>query len=323
MKNYSWDVGRVGDDPDLSGWQPAPEAAMRDTLRTAPAPMTWGTTYIIATELLPADRPLLIAVLRALPIGLLLIALTRQLPTGIWWGRMLILGALNIGIFFALLFVAATRLPGGVAATLGAIQPLLVLLLAWPLLHERPTRNRLAAATAGVIGVGLIVIGPAARLDAIGIIAATMATLSMALGNLLTRRWGRSAPLMVFTAWQLVAGGILLLPVALLIEGPPPIFDIRMSVGFIYLGIVNTGIAYALWFRGIERLSPARVAFLGLLSPVVAVLMGFALLGQQLSGVQLFGMLVVLASILAAQLDAPGGIWWQRWRRPAAVVAAE
>lgn len=99
-----------------------------DIALTALAPMTWGTTYIVATEFLPPGHPLLVAALRSLPVGLLLTIALRKLPQGIWWWRILILGALNIGIFQALLFVAAYRLPGGVAATTGAIQPLLVVL---------------------------------------------------------------------------------------------------------------------------------------------------------------------------------------------------
>jgi probable blue pigment (indigoidine) exporter len=282
-------------------------ATMRDIMITALAPLTWGTTYLIATELLPHDRPLLIAALRALPVGLLLLAHARLLPSGIWWWRMLALGALNIGVFFGLLFVAATRLPGGVAATLGAIQPLLVTLLAWALLSERPARSRLLAAGAGVAGVGLLVLGPAARLDAVGVAAGLAATAAMATGTILTKRWGRPAPLLVFTAWQLVAGGLLLLPVALLVEGLPPALPARSVAGFAYLGLVNTGLAYALWFRGIERLSAPQVTFLGLLSPVVAVVAGFLWLGQTLSLAQLAGVLVILASIVVAQRAAAQG----------------
>jgi probable blue pigment (indigoidine) exporter len=268
---------------------------------TALAPISWGTTYLITTELLPPNRPLLAAALRALPIGLLLVAYLRQLPTGSWWWRILVLGTLNIGLFFALLFVGATRLPGGVAATLGAIQPLLVMLLAWPLLGERPTAARSVAAGAGVLGVGLLVLGPSARLDALGIGAALAGTATMAAGTILTKRWGRPAPLLVFTAWQLVVGGLILLPLALLVEGPPPPLPLPSIAGFIYLGIVNTGLAYALWFRGIERLSAAQVTFLALLSPLVAVAAGFLVLGQTLSATQLAGALIALASIAVAQ----------------------
>lgn len=87
---------------------------------TALAPISWGSTYAVATELLPPDRPLFTGVMRALPAGLLLTLLSRRLPKGEWWWKSAVLGALNIGAFFPLLFLAAYRLPGGVAAVLGS-----------------------------------------------------------------------------------------------------------------------------------------------------------------------------------------------------------
>ncbi|MFD0891591.1 EamA family transporter, partial [Streptosporangium algeriense] len=90
------------------------------TVLTALAPLVWGTTYVVTTELLPRGHPLFAGLLRALPAGLLALAITRTLPKGAWWGRATVLGVLNIGLFLPLLFVAAERLPGGVAATLGA-----------------------------------------------------------------------------------------------------------------------------------------------------------------------------------------------------------
>jgi drug/metabolite transporter (DMT)-like permease len=76
----------------------------------AMAPTAWGTTYLVTTELLPANRPFLAAALRALPAGLLLLAFTRTLPRGRWWAKAAVLGMLNIGAFFALLFTARTTL---------------------------------------------------------------------------------------------------------------------------------------------------------------------------------------------------------------------
>ncbi|MGB7412961.1 MAG: EamA family transporter, partial [Thermosynechococcaceae cyanobacterium] len=113
---------------------------LSNLLLTAFAPVSWGTTYAVATEFLPPNHPLLVASMRSLPIGFLLIVGLRKLPKGIWWLRMLILGGLNIGVFQALLFVAAYRLPGGVAATAGAIQPLLVGLFAWLILSKKPSK---------------------------------------------------------------------------------------------------------------------------------------------------------------------------------------
>ncbi len=76
---------------------------------TALAPISWGSTYAVATELLPPDRPLFTGVMRALPAGLLLTALARTLPKGEWWWKSAVLGTLNIGAFFPLLFLSAYR----------------------------------------------------------------------------------------------------------------------------------------------------------------------------------------------------------------------
>ena len=178
-----------------------------DLLVTALAPISWGTTYAVATEFLPPDHPLLVASLRSLPIGILLTIGLRKLPKGDWWWRILVLGGLNIGLFQALLFVAAYRLPGGVAATAGAIQPLIVVLFAWSILNQKPSKLSILAAIAGFIGVGLLVLSPAARLDPIGIIAAISGAGAMGLGTVLVKRWKPPVSLIVFTAWQLTVGG--------------------------------------------------------------------------------------------------------------------
>ena len=226
----------------------SPPANLSDVLLTALAPMAWGTTYVVATEFLPPNHPLLVAALRSLPIGLLLIAWLKQLPQGIWWWRILLLGSLNIGIFQALLFIAAYRLPGGVAATAGAIQPLLVGVFSWIILREKLSKLSIVAGIAGLVGVGLLVLSPTARLDPIGIIAAISGAATMGLGTVLVKRWKRPVSLLVFTAWQLTVGGIVLLPIALAIEGPISQISTTNLFGFVYLGVVGTGIAYALWF---------------------------------------------------------------------------
>ena len=156
-------------------------------LATALAPMAWGTTYIVSTELLPADRPLLAGLLRALPAGIGLALITRTRPTGTWWLKAAALGALNIGGFFALLFYAAFRLPGGVASTLGAVQPLIAVGLAAVLLSERVRWFTLVAGSLGVIGVALLVLRSDAQLNSLGILAGLAGAVSMAVGVVLTK----------------------------------------------------------------------------------------------------------------------------------------
>ncbi|WAL64591.1 EamA family transporter [Amycolatopsis cynarae] len=272
-------------------------------LTTALAPAVWGTTYLVTTELLPPGRPLLAALARALPAGIVLVALTRRLPSGQWWWRSLVLGTLNIGAFFALLFIGAYRLPGGVAATIGALQPLLAAALATGLLGERMTLRTTLAGLAGVLGVGLLVLRATARLDALGLAAAVGSALVMATGVVLSKRWRSPAPLLATTGWQLVAGGLVLLPVTLLVEGPPPATITTANLtGYAYLTVVGAMLAYPLWFRGIGALPTTGVTFLALLSPVVATALGWLVLGQSLTPLQAVGAVIVLAALVVAQL---------------------
>ena len=92
----------------------------RTVLVVSVAPLAWGTTYLVTAALLPPDRPLFAAAVRALPAGLLLLALRRRLPHGDWWWKAALLGLANIGLFFPLVFLAAYELPGGLASTMQA-----------------------------------------------------------------------------------------------------------------------------------------------------------------------------------------------------------
>ena len=264
---------------------------------TAIAPIVWGTTYLVTTEILPEGRPLLAGVLRALPAGLILVAITRSLPRGSWWWRSLVLGTLNIGAFFAFLFISAYRLPGGVSATLGAIHPLLVALLTVVVLHEAIARRAVVAAVVGLAGVAMLVLTPDAALDTVGVLAGLAGGLSTAFGVILTKKWGRPTSLLAFTGWQLVAGGLVLIIPTLALEGVPSHLSAANVGGYLWLAIAGGALAYILWFRGILALAPARVTLLGFLAPLVATFLGWVVLGQSLSPLQWVGVAAILGSV--------------------------
>lgn len=264
---------------------------------TALTPIVWGTTYLVTTEFLPPGRPLLAALVRALPVGIVFVLWTRRFPQGGWWWKAAVLGLLNIGVFFALLFVAAYRLPGGVAATVIASQPIFASAMAVVLLGEVFTRRTALAGVAGLTGVAMLALQPSARLDPIGIIAAVAGAVSMAAGVVLTKRWGRPVDLLTFTGWQLVAGGLLLVPLTLVVEGLPGDLTLANLAGFAWIAIPGTGMAYANWFHGVGRLPVGVVSFIALLSPLVATILGWVALGQALGPVQLAGAVLVLVAI--------------------------
>lgn len=276
----------------------------RDVLLTALAPMIWGSTYIVASELLPPDRPFTAALIRALPAGLLLLAFTRRIPARRDWWHLLVLGALNIGVFQALLFVAAYRLPGGLAAVLGSVQPLVVMALAWVADRRSPAQATLWSAVVGMAGMAVLLLSPQTVFEPVGIAAALLGAVCMATGMWLTQRWRLDLPVLALTGWQLLIGGLMLAPVAWLADAPLPPLSPSQWIAYAYLSLAGAVLAYALFFRGVVRLPTVAVASLGLLSPLTAVLLGWALLSQSIKGMALAGLVVVLASVFAVQWTA-------------------
>ncbi|MBX4889291.1 EamA family transporter [Rhizobium bangladeshense] len=272
---------------------------LADVLTTAVAPAIWGSTYFVTTSFLPQGYP--VALLRALPAGLLLLLIVRKLPTGVWWGRAFILGALNFSFFWAMLFVSAYRLPGGVAATVGAVQPLIVIALSRVFLGKPIQPLAVVAGFVGMVGVGLLVLTPKAALDSIGVAAGLAGAVSMAFGTVLARRWAPPVSNLTFTAWQLTAGGILLVPFALLLEPALPMPTAANLAGIAYLGLIGAAFTYLLWFRGLSRIEPSAISSLGFLSPVVATLLGWLALSQSLTPVQIAGFAMVLAGVWLSQ----------------------
>ncbi|MEU2567387.1 EamA family transporter [Streptomyces althioticus] len=238
------------------------------------------------------------------PAGLLLLAVARVLPRGAWWWKAAVLGALNIGAFFPLLFLSAYRLPGGLAAVVGSAGPLLVLGLSALLLGRRPALRDVLAGAVAAFGVSMVVLKAAGALDTLGVTAAFTATASMSAGTVLTQKWGRPLGVgpLALTGWQLTAGGLTIAPLAFLLEGAPPTLDAGAAGGYAYLALVNTAIAYCLWFRGIGRLTATQATLLGPLSPLTAAVLGWAVLGESLTALQLLGMALAFGATVAGQL---------------------
>ncbi len=279
---------------------------MRTLVITAVAPVAWGTTYIVTETFLPPDRPLFAAAARALPAGLVLLAFRRQLPRGEWWWKAILLGLCNIGLFMPLLFLAAYELPGGLAATLQCLSPLAVMAIALPVLGERPGVRRVVAGLVGVVGVALLVLRAGGELSTLGLVGAVGSVLVSALGFVLVKRWPSPTDMLTTVSWQLVAGGVALVPVALLVEGPPPSLTVANLGGLLWLSTAGTALAYVCWFRGLARMPAGAVALVGLVNPVVGTLLGVVFAGEVFGWVQALGMVLVLGGVVAGQKFAIG-----------------
>jgi probable blue pigment (indigoidine) exporter len=265
------------------------------------APIGWGTTYFVTREFLPEEYPLYGALIRALPAGLLLLVVARRRPHGAWWWRSVVLGTLNMGAFFVLVYLAAQLLPTSIASTVMAGAPIVMMLFAWILLNTPPRTLQLAAAAIGILGVGLLLLTGTQAVDVGGVVASVGALVMSSLGYVLAKRWSTDIDAVSLTAWQLVAAGLILAPIAVIREGPPPMVDATTLVAYGYVSIVGTAVAFVAWFGGLRRLGAGTVGLIGLLNPVTGVILGTLVAGELMTIRQVLGVLVILAAVTLGQ----------------------
>jgi probable blue pigment (indigoidine) exporter len=150
----------------------------------------------------------------------------------------------------------------------------------------------------------MLVLGPAAQLDSLGVFAAATGALAMACGTLLTKKWQPPANALVLTSWQLTVGGLFLLPLAFSVETLPPSLSLTHILGYLWLGLIGTGLTYVFWLRGVIRMPASAVTGFSLLSPLSASVLGFIVLDQHLTVLQSLGMVLVLAGVWLGQHKA-------------------
>lgn len=269
----------------------------------AVAPLVWSTTYIITEKFLPDARPMFSALLRALPMGLVLLAWRRTLPPQGWWGKAIVLGILNIGAFFPLIYLSAYGLPGGLAGTIQALLPLAVMLWAFLLVGERAPLPRILGGVVGLAGVALMVLGTTTGITAWGLFGAFASILCTSVGAVLVKRWKPPVDNLTLVSWQLVVGGLFLLPLAFLMEGAPPAIDLPAALGYLWIGVMGTGVAYWCWFTAIQRMPAGSVALISLLNPLSATLIGVAFAGEAFGLPQAVGFALVIGGVAFGQLS--------------------
>ena len=274
---------------------------MNARLSAAAAAILWGFTYVLTTTWLPAN-PLFLAAFRALGGGLVLLAVVRSMPPRAWWARLVVLGTLNAGLFFALFFVAATRLPGGIAAIFQALTPLAVIFIAWGVLGDKPTLMKIGAVLLGAMGVSLVVMSSQAHLDTIGIMAAIGSMLAIATGGVMMNKWGvPPIPLIAFTGWQLLIAGVELTVVAVIANDLPTTINTANIMGLALLAVALTAVPFALWFGAIERAGAVAVAPFMLLVPVTAFILDALVKNTQPTVLQLVGAALVMGGLALSQ----------------------
>ena len=211
------------------------------------------------------------------------------------------LGTLNVGAFFVLIYLAAQLLPTSLASMVMAVAPIAMMVLAAIFLAERPAPRAVGGALIGISGVTVMLAGAVDGVSGWGVLASIGAMTMSSLGYVLAKRWNSGVDLVSATGWQLVAGGLLVLPVAVVFEGSPPPLSSSNSLGYLYVTVVATAIAFLAWFGGLRRLPAGTVGLIGLLNPVTGVVLGWTVAHESASVLQISGAALVVAGIVFGQ----------------------
>jgi drug/metabolite transporter (DMT)-like permease len=269
--------------------------------------LAWGFNYPLVAVGLASASPLWLATLRA-GVGLAGVIVLVSVAHG--WGTLdaqgrrdaILLGIPNTAGLFGFWFVAAQSVPPGVASVVIYTFPLWVALLSAPALGKPLRRAAWVAIATGFVGVALIsqgwrLLGPGVSI--LPILELLTAALSWAFGTVLFQRRFRREQALSACAYQ-IGGGFVTLGLATILLGfePVPSPTPELIGATLWLGLVGTTVAYAIWFTLLGRTAAARISAYLFLVPIVALVASVVLLGERLVWVQVAGVGLVLLAIV-------------------------
>jgi drug/metabolite transporter (DMT)-like permease len=268
--------------------------------------VAWGLNYIFVNIGLGFAAPLWLATLRA-AIGLLvsvpIVASFRGPRTLDRRGMRdaMLIGIPSTGFFLGLWFWAQRAVLPGVAAVVIYTYPLWVAVLAQPVLGHRLGPRHWAAVATGFVGVAFVSqlgLAGGAGISLPAILALLGAAIFWAVGTVLFQRRFRAGEMVEANAYQLLGGTVTLLAATLVLSPTPlPRPSAALLVSVLWLGVVGTAVAYAIWASLLERTRAAPLSAYLFLVPVVALGASVVLFGERLSWLQLLGIALVLASV--------------------------
>lgn len=229
----------------------------------------------------------------------------RLLPRADQWRPLLVSSLLNFTSFMAASTLGMIWLSASEAVIIAYTMPFWAVLMAWPVLGERPTALRLAALAVGLSGIGVLmgtqpVEASWAKLP--GVVVALAGAVMFALGTVLSKRRPLALPPVASVAWQVGLGSA---PLALPAVFEHPHWDtlsLPAALSVVYLGLVPLSLAYLTWFRALRVLPASTAATAILMVPVIGVFGSAALIGEPLGARQISALALTIAGVgLAAR----------------------
>ncbi|RQH11723.1 EamA family transporter [Bradyrhizobium sp. RP6] len=267
-------------------------------------PLLWGYQFVVIKVGVGEFPPLFFLALRFLAIALLLVPFVerpKRRQLGPVAAISLFLGGLNFGLFYVGLGLGS----GSMSAVAYQLAPPFTVLLAWPLLAERPSLTTSAGVGLAFVGVVVLAAGPGLSANAFPLLLVVGAAFAFAVSNVLTKRYGPFDALMLmgwsslFTVPQVMLMSLLLESgqMASLVTA-----DERGWLALAYTIFIGGIVGFGLWFWLIARCSMVRVAPFGLLLPVFALTCSVVFLGERISPKLILGGLLAISGVAITQM---------------------
>ncbi|MEZ8314002.1 DMT family transporter [Vibrio splendidus] len=270
----------------------------------------WGTTYAVTQFTLQEWPPLLLGALRALPAGLLLLAVKPTLPKKGEWQIIFTLGLINIATFFGLIFVMALTLPSAISGVGMISVPVFAMIFHWVVKKQRPHLIQ-ALSGIGLITLAWILFNPSQiALNPIGLGAMFAAIMCIVIGSSITKSLGNRMHWWKVLTWQLILGGTILSVasgVHAFIDPQPYVnavthFDSRNAMGLLWVIGLNTALGYGMYVWLLQRMSVVDFTFGGIANPVAGIVTGMVLMGESFTPGQYSLMTGMIVMSLLPQL---------------------
>jgi probable blue pigment (indigoidine) exporter len=270
--------------------------------------LMWSSAFATARIIVTEVPPFTALALRFAISGAVAILVARAMGQGWRLTRaqmiaVVVFGICQNGLYLGLNFVALQWIPASVAAIIASTMPLIVAALGWALRGERVARLGLLGLCLGFAGV-LLIMGTRVQggVDPLGIALCVVAALALAVATLAVRGASSGGNLMMVVGMQMLVGSVVLAPVALWVEVPPAEVSGAVIAAFAYQILVPGLAATLIWFALVDRIGAVRAAAFHFLNPFFGVAVAAVLLNESLGALDMVGVAIVMAGILAVQL---------------------
>lgn len=271
--------------------------------------LMWSSAFATARIIVADAPPLHALALRFLISGLIAVALARALGqtwhlTRAQWRATLVFGLCQNGIYLGLNFVAMQSVEASLASIIASTMPLLVAALGWAAFGDRVRPLGLLGLVAGLIGVTIIM---GARfsggVDLVGVALCCIGALALAVATLTLRGATSGGNLLMVVGLQMLVGSVLLGIAALMFETTQVNLSTPLILAFIYQMFVPGLLATIIWFSLVDRIGAVRASSFHFLNPFFGVATAALLLGEAIRPLDMLGVGVIMAGILAVQIS--------------------